>query len=347
MKRTSTLKLIILSLALFLFISASSAIASSWKFAVFCDSRHSYTGVDDSGTTYGISPYFANVALALSREKGIDFVLFPGDIFRGKKPAMTGAEMAEALDHWSSLMQPVYDAGIPLYAIRGNHDAYEVSDPDGPNGNAVTIWRNFMPLPGPSTNPIIQDSGNQSGLTYAFMHKGSLFIGLDEYVVPGDYDHEFLASQLKKYARHQFVFTHAPLWNYKADELGPADLADDLAMGNVDLFFCGHIHSYQRIKENGYRFQELIVGTAGAPQDDAPTIDPTGDGYVYDPDLTVLSYAGGPRIERFGYAVITVNNDGSISSTMKFLDDPTSPTSAVSEFDTFTMSKKEAGHHLN
>jgi predicted phosphodiesterase len=346
MKRMSKLKVITLAMAILLFIGAASVMAAPWKFAVFCDSRHTYTGEDDSASTYGISPYFQNVALALSREKGIDFVLFPGDMFRGKKPTMTGAEMAAALDHWNSLMQPVHDAGIAVYAIRGNHDAYEVSDPDGPYGDAATIWRHFISLPGPTVNPITQDTGSQRGLTYAFMHKGSLFIGLDEYVVKGDYDRAFLMSQLKKKARHQFVFTHAPLWNYKADELGPAGLADDLNSGNVDLFFCGHIHSYQRIREAGYRLQEMIVGTAGAPQDDAPTVDPTGVGYVYDPDLTVVRYAGGPGVERYGYAVITVNDDGSITSTMRFLDDPASKTSAVSDFDAFTITKEAAAHHV-
>jgi 3',5'-cyclic AMP phosphodiesterase CpdA len=329
-----------LSLAFIITFGAGSSFAAPWKFAVLCDSRSNYT--DAYEINYGISPYFKNIALALSREKDIDFVLYPGDLFRGKKPTMTGAQMTAALDHWKSLMQPVYDAGIPVYVIRGNHDAYEVSDPTGPDGNAVTIWQNHIAVYGNTVNPVTQDAGDESGLTYSFMHKGSLVIGLDEYVAGKPYDQAFLNSQLAKHARHQFVFTHAPLWNYKADELGPASLANDLKHGNVDLFFSGHIHSYQRISESGYPFQEMIVGTAGAPQDDDPTVDPSGIGYVYDPNLTVMNYAGGSN-ERYGYAVITVNDNGSITSTMKFLDDPASPSSTVSDFDTFTL-QKDARH---
>jgi predicted phosphodiesterase len=333
-----------LVLALTLFMGgAAPASAASWKFAVLCDDRSSYAADNLPAyydAAYGISPYFQNVALALSREEDLDFVLFPGDLFRGKKPTMTGAQMAAVLDEWNSLMQPVYDAGIPVYAIRGNHDAYEVSDPAGPNGNAVTIWRNHLSLSGNTINPITRDTGDQSGLSYAFMHKGSLFVGLDEYVGGLSYDRAFLNSQLIKRARHQFVFAHQPLWDYKADELGPAGLADELNSGNVDLYFSGHVHSYQRIRENGYRFQEIIIGTGGAPQDN-PTLDATGAGYVADPNLTVINYAGGKGGNaRFGYAVITVNDDGSVTGTMKFLNDPTSATSTVSDFDTFMIPAK-------
>lgn len=343
MKRMFLRTVLTLTLALTLSVGgAASAFASSWKFAVLCDDRSTYATDNlpayyDAG--YGISPYFRNVALALSRETGLDFVIFPGDLFRGKKPAMSGVQMAAALDEWKNLMQPVYDAGIPVYAIRGNHDSYEVTDPSGENGNAVTIWRNHMAVPGNTANPIAQDAGDQSGLSYAFMHKGSLFIGLDEYVGGLSYDRAFLNAQLVKRARHQFVFAHQPLWDYKQDEVGPPGLADDLHGTNVDFYFSGHVHSYQRISENGYSFQEMIIGTGGAPQDN-PTLDASGAGYVADPNLTVMNYAGGKGGNaRFGYAVITMNDDGSITSTMKFLDDPASAKSAVSDFDTFTIAK--------
>ncbi len=329
-----------LILALTLLIGGTSAFATPWKFAVLCDTRSSYSSENLPNyydATYGISPYFKNVALALSREQGIDLVLFPGDLFRGKKPTMTGAQMAAALDQWNTLMQPVTNAGIPVYAVRGNHDAYEVSDPTGPYGNAANIWLTHMTVP--KANPIVLDTGAQSGLTYAFTHKGSLFVGLDEFVAGTPYDQAFLNSQLAKDAARKFVFAHKPLWNYKADELGPAGLANDLSIGDINLYFSGHVHTYQRIRETGYRFQEMLVGTAGAPQEN-PTLDASGPGYVYDPNLTVMSYAGGAGSNaRFGYAVITVNDDGSITSTMKFLDDPASELSSVSNFDTFTIKK--------
>lgn len=313
--------------------------ATSWSFAVVCDSRAAYETDNLPAyydATYGISPFYKNVALALSKETGIDFAFFPGDLMRGKKPTLTGAEMAADLDKWKTLTQPVEDAGIPVYTIRGNHDANEVSDPTGANGNAVTIWKSHITQP--TNNPIVQDTGTQSGLTYAFTHNGALFVGIDEYVGGLTYDQQFLNSQLARPAEHKFVFAHQPVWNYKSDELGPAGLDDDLNNGDVDLLFTGHVHNYQRIAKEGYGFQEMIVGTAGAPEND-PTLQPGDPNFEADPDLSVLSYAGGTGSNaKFGYAIITVNTDGSISTKMKFLDDPTSPSSAVSTFDSNTIS---------
>jgi predicted phosphodiesterase len=313
---------------------AATASATPWKFAVLCDSRASYStdGLPAYyDATYGISPYFAKVAKALSRESGLDFVLYPGDLVRGKKPALSDAQFAADIQEWNNQMKPVTDAGVPVYFVRGNHDA----------GNASGIWNSNITIP--TVNPIIQDP-TQTGLTYSFTHKGSLFVGLDEYPTGAAgataIDRAFLNAQLAKQAQHKFVFAHQPLWNYKSSELGPATLADDLNNGGADLYFSGHVHSYQRIVEKGYGFQEMIIGTGGAPQDN-PTLVPGDPGYLADPKLVVKSYAGGSGSNaRFGYAVITVNDDGSISSEMKFLDNPASDSSPVSSFDSFTIPAK-------
>ena len=327
--RFTTAASLVLTLAL-----ALSASAAPWKFAVLCDSRASYStdGLPAYyDATYGISPYFQNVASALSRETGLDFVLYPGDLARGKKPALNDTQFAAALDQWNLQMKPVTDAGIPVYFVRGNHDA----------GNLAATWNSHITIP--AVNPIIQDSA-QSGLTYSFTHKGSLFVGLDEYpngaAGATGYDGSFLKAQLAKQAQHKFVFAHQPLWNLKSGELGPAGLADDLNSGGTDLYFSGHVHSYQRITEKGYNFQELIIGTGGAPQDN-PTLVPGDPNYLADPNLNVVSYAGGAGGNaRFGYAVITVNDDGTISSEMKFLDAPASAASTVSSYDSFKMPAK-------
>lgn len=347
-KRISFALLAVMSVAILL--NAGVASAASWKFAVLCDSRSGYYNdptpiVGPDGTvyndpllspyydaTYGISPYFPKVAAALARETGIDFVLYPGDLVRGKKPVPSDAQMAADLQQWLTQM----NSGIPVYYVRGNHDAYANTVA------AVTTWTSNIPVPGSGVNPITQDPG-QTGLTFSFNHKGSLFVGLDEYpngTGATGYDSAFLKAQLAKQAQHKFVFAHQPVWNYKASELGPVGLADDMNNGGVDLYFSGHVHSYQRIAEKGYNFQEMIIGTGGAPQDN-PTLGPGGTGYVADPNLTVLSYTGGAGTNaRFGYAIVTVNDDGSITTEMKLLDDPTSTTSTVNTFDSNTIAAK-------
>ena len=329
--------------------SAQPAAKASWSFAVTCDTRSSYAS-DPTGTASpyysenGVSPYFKNVAKALSREKGIDLVLFPGDLIRGKKPYLTQAEMRADLTEWKTAMQPVVDAGMPVYYVRGNHDQYAVSDPTGTDtgyDDAMAIWNELISLPGNTVNPITMATGTTYN-TYSFTHKGSLFLGVDEYSEGTQtFVETFVHDQLAQSASHKFVMAHQPIWNYKADELGPAGLADVLEAGNADLFFSGHIHSYQRIAENGYRFQEMIVGTGGAPQDDYPTVDSSGTGYVADPNLTVKSYTGGPDANaRLGYVIVTVHSDGSLTSVLKILDNPDSADSTVSTFDAANVTPK-------
>jgi Calcineurin-like phosphoesterase len=315
----------------------------AWSFAVTCDTRSSYesAGTPAYYSADGISPYFKNVAKALSREKGIDLVLFPGDLIRGKKPYLSMEEMKADLMQWKAYMQPVFDAGIPVYYVRGNHDQYAVTDPTTPGSgyaDALAIWNEVISLPDESVNPITMDaSTTYPGETYSFSHKGALFLGIDEYASGAKtFDEAFVKGELSREATHRFVFAHQPIWNYKADELGPSSavMAEDLQAGKADLFFAGHIHSYQRILEKGYRFQELIVGTGSAPQDDYPTLDASDPNFVDDPNLTVKSHLGGPDASaRFGYVIVTVHPDGSLTSVFRVLDDPASPTSTVSTVD--------------
>ena len=328
---------------------SDSTPVTSWSFAVLCDSRSSYAS-DPAGITSpyyndnGTSPYFANVAKALSREKGLDFVLFPGDLVRGKKPTLTGAQMTDDLNAWNAYMKPVIDAKLPVYYIRGNHDASEISDPTGALGNVTAIWKKFIAALGLGPDTITQDTNTaQNTLSYAFMHKGSLFVGLDEYVVDTvtnlSYDQAFLNAQLARQADRKFIFMHQPVWNYKADELAPnaSTLADDLNKGKVDAYFSGHVHSYQRIAKTGYGFQELILGTAGAPQD-YPTLTSTDPANVGTQNITVNNFAGGANADaRFGYAIVTVYSNGMVTSVVKFLDRPDDPNSSMTLFDPATI----------
>jgi hypothetical protein len=330
---------------------------AAWSFAVLCDSRSSYAS-DPAGTSSpyyaanGTSPYFSNIAKALAREPGIDFVLYPGDLVRGKKPTMTGVDFAADLDAWMAAMEPVYAATIPVYYVRGNHDAYEVSDAVTVGTTATQIFGAHVAQPGQGPNPashdpIVFDTTAGSLTSYAFSHKGSLFVGIDEYVngaaSTAAYDAAFVTSQIARSAEHKFVFGHQPLWNYKSDELGPTGLADVLEAGHTSLYFSGHVHSYQRIAEAGYGFQQVIVGTGGAPQDDPTLVNggPGGNTYALDDHLSVRASAGGVNANaRFGYLVVTVHPDGTLTSVLKVLDNPTSAASTVSSFDAADVSPR-------
>ena len=323
------------ALAATLLLAAGAAQAADWKFAVTCDSRSSYYADAFAGrqnyadAATNISPYFKNVADALAaHSSGLDLILFPGDLAAGKKLGSDShnastAEFQTDLTAWNGMWQSVINTGIPVYAVRGNHETATLPLSSG-NSVGADIWRNTIALPAGTT---VDGSGagtvaDQHGLSYSFTHKGALFIGLDEYDngVKGStsYDQAFLNQELAKPATRKFIFAHQPLFAWKTDELGPANLLTDLNNGHADLYMSGHIHSYQRLSKDGVRFQEMIVGTGGAPQDD-PTLNGQ-NGYAVDNSLHLLGTKGGAVLNAvFGWAEVTVHDDNSFSTEYKYL----------------------------
>jgi hypothetical protein len=78
-----------------------------------------------------------------------------------KKPNLAVDEMRADLAQWKAYMQPVLDAGIPVYYVRGNHDQYAVTDPTGQGSgyaDALAIWDALISLPDGSVNPITVDA---------------------------------------------------------------------------------------------------------------------------------------------------------------------------------------------
>jgi hypothetical protein len=323
------------ALAATLLLGAVVAQAADWKFAVTCDSRSSYFNDTFAGkenyanTATNISPYFKNVADALAAHSaGLDLILFPGDLAAGKKlgPVSHNASTSEFqndLNAWNTMWQPVINTGIPVYAVRGNHETTSLALSAG-NSVGADIWRNTIALPAGTTVDTngAGTVGDQHGLSYSFTHKGARFIGLDEYdngtAGSTSYDKAFLTQELAKPATRRFVFAHQPVFAWKTDELGPSGLAADLNNGRADLYMSGHIHSYQRLSKDGIRFQEMIVGTGGAPQDD-PTLNGQ-NGYPVDNSLHLLGTKGGAVLNAvFGWAEITVHDDNTFTTEYKYL----------------------------
>ena len=118
------------------------------------------------------------------------------------------------LTKWRETMQPVYDADIKVYAVRGNHDK-------GSKEAGLGIWNDIF-----SGSYALPDNGpaGEKNLTYSVKHKNSLIIGFDSYL-PGDQkinqpwiDEQFVNSDLP----HVFVMGHEP-----AFQVGHKDCLDD------------------------------------------------------------------------------------------------------------------------
>jgi len=258
-----------------------------WKFAVVGDTHVS----NDSNTIAEMIPYFL--------EDSIDLILLCGDIVQGGKKT-TAAELETELQIWQAIFQPLYDAGIGIYPVRGNHE----DDAD----NNIMVWNSIfsgdkaLPQNGPS---------GETNLSYSFNYKNAFFIGLDNYVNIHKINQTWLDEQLA--ANNQpyiFVFGHEA-----AFKVFHSDCLDDfpternsfwksLSDAGVKTYFCGHDHFFDATEiddgdgnaENNV-YQCLVGGGGGwlMPQ------------YKYNGDNAGYTINPVYHSKEHGYALVEIN----------------------------------------
>ena len=249
---SATIAFLLLSIAIF----PSQLIAdSAWKFVVVGDSRGSDNGVNTT--------IFSEIATEIVNQ-GAEFVLLPGDLVTGYN---SQTELQSQLLNWRNTMAPVYEAGISVYAIRGNHD---LGKPAG-----VTAWNNVfsgaysMPRNGPE---------GEENLTYSLSHKNVFILGLDLYTSSHRVNQTWVDAQLGSNPQpHIFAFAHEPAFAAAhSDSLGDYPSKrnlfwESLARAGARTYFAGHDHFYDRARiadgdgNPNNDLHQYIVGTAGAP----------------------------------------------------------------------------------
>jgi len=182
------------------------------------------------------------------------FVLVPGDL------VYSGSLSAFQL--WKNAMGPVYQAGIPVLPVMGNHDAADVA-----------AWKQVF-------GPDILDNGPAGEIdrTYSYTYDNVLVLALDNYVTTGRVNQAWVDSTLAANSLpHVFAFGHLPA--FKANH---ADCLDDypanrdafwnsLQASKTGAYFAGHDHFYDhaRIDDGDGNpandVHQLIVGSGGAP----------------------------------------------------------------------------------
>jgi hypothetical protein len=253
---------------------------ASWRFVVTCDSR---------GLEGGVNLRVLDELVAEILSQDVDLVLFPGDLVYGTN-AGSPQVFEQQLRTWVSVMKPVYDAGIPVYVGRGNHEVGDVysayadspAEPDTVDNFALR-WVNVF---GSDLLPIQKLPGNgppnERFMTYSVEHKNACILMLDQYA---GMEHEFahrvnqawldgkLASNTKP---HIFAVGHEPAFA----ALHPDCLADHPAdrdafwagirEAGARVYLCGHDHFYDhaRVDDNdgdpNNDIHQYIIGTAGA-----------------------------------------------------------------------------------
>ena len=255
----------ILILISLLLVSSIASAWESWTFIVTADSRSESHDIN-LGVNVPILTELTQEVLS----KTPDLFLFAGDLVMGNT---TQELLEEELMQSRQVMQPVYEAGIPVYVVRGNHD--------GGNSSTTTAWNNVfkdetasggldysLPQNGPS---------GEENLTYSVAHKNAFFLALDEcttvnhsknYVVQSWIDTE-LASNTRQ---HVFSFGHYTVFKMLWDSMGdhPTErnaFLQSLRDAGSHAYFCGHEHFYHHAQPTTteIRTAQLIRWLLAAP----------------------------------------------------------------------------------
>jgi len=318
--------------------AATPAGSGDWKFVVFADSP------DPAGnTTTGVSPALVPIAKAIAAENP-DLAIYSGDLINGwgltNKSPMVGNYSGQ-FKNWMTDVAPIHNyttgTGIPLYVVRGNHEA-------GPDKAIATPLLDAYLATAAAGMPANGPPGEEK-LTYSFTHKGAKFLATDDYVAHNGMEETvnqtWVDGQLLQDPRpFTFVFGHSPAYEVVNDTEGediyalaahPAErdlFWKSMVAGNVSAYFCGHAHLYTRGESQGVT--QVVSGNAGAQ---AIAFDPRD----VDPVLT-LEYPHVPIAaadQPVGYVVITVHeNTGTFDGVQK-LQNPA--TGAWETGDRFTL----------
>lgn len=221
--------------------------AAPWKFIAVGDTR------GNSSTVPINSEILSEIANQIVHQ-GAKFVIVPGDlVYEGS---------LANFQSWKNLMGPVYQAGIGVYPVLGNHDDNDVS-------GFKSVFGVYIPDNGPL---------DEIDRTYAIEYDNVLVLALDTYVKPGYVNQAWVDANLSANTRpHVFAFGHMPA--FKATHI---DCLDDhlserntfwnsLKNAGAAVYFCGHDHFYDHMRVedsdgNPYNdVHQMIVGGGGAP----------------------------------------------------------------------------------
>ena len=270
-----------------LFLAAfwpAAAAGNSWKFIAVGDSQGNDNGVN--------STILSEFALEVVGH-GVDFVVVAGDLVWCRRPN----DFEDELYNWRSIMEPVYDENIPVYACRGNHESW----------GSAAVWQSvFSDLP---------DNGpaGEKHMTYAVTHKNALVVALDEYVNIHRVNQAWLDAQLAANAEPLvFVFGHEPAFQmHHPDCLDdyPADrdrLWNSISSAGGRTYFSGHDHFFDHAHvddgdgDPNNDVHQFTSGTCGAS---FYTFSPPYDGNNSYFSLEQIYHARG-----YGYILVEIND---------------------------------------
>ncbi len=276
---------------------------AQWRFGIMADTQ--------SGGAAGVSLNGVSVRLMgpvvdrMVNVHQVDMMMHVGDL--------TDKGGSTEFDQWLTTAAPLYDAGIDVFPIRGNHDdgseeETQIADPlYGDVDIALTdIWDSKFPYldPGSSEyNPIVQRG---PGASYIFDYNNVRFVAIDLYgAAPSALMNWILSIEIGD-NDHMFVFAHEPLFGRAREGVLDATayrmiLIEGMAANGAEAYFSGHDHQYSRsaaIKDENFLLQHLITGSNAEKY------------YRFEYEINTGDEVGFKQInDQVGYTIVTV--DGS------------------------------------
>jgi Calcineurin-like phosphoesterase len=303
-----------------------------WKFAVSDDSRASGGAAAKNN---GVSVVVMSAIAKDIAAQGVDFVLFPGDMVTGE--TNDSVALDSMLKTWKSVMAPVYDAGIPVYVTRGNHEynpgANGAANPVDPSKGPFLAEFSSLPQNGPS---------GEQGFTWSLTHKNAKIIGFDQYIgrsasynnglyAPGSNHGQamnpWVVDEITKSRKDvNFVIAHEQMWpsiSHSDCLANDPDSRDALvhALGtHHGVYLAGHDHMYVRgymTNDAGDKVPSFVVGTGGGGNYDYTPFDAVKAGYTGTDRYVVEKTLSSSANPTFGYLLVTVHADGTFSAEFR------------------------------
>ncbi len=202
---------------------------------------------------------------------------------------------------WSNAMRPVYQAGIPVYPVRGNHDL------DADPKPYLQFFASSLPQNGPV---------GEKGLTYAVYYSNAVVLALDAYVNRHEVNTNWIKTVLAtNTCLHVFAMSHDPA--FKSTQLACLDdypLVRDsfwniLSNAACRIYLCAHDHYYDHLRADDQDgdpsndVHQFIVGGGGGPFSPDGAYDGTNDWWTP---------IGIYHEKQYGYATIEI--DGPVAT---------------------------------
>jgi DNA repair exonuclease SbcCD nuclease subunit len=280
-----------------------------WKFAVISDTQGDNREKNNKSCIN--NTVLQTIVEDIVRENP-DFVLVAGDLVNGW---FRNGETDYAIQYanWKEAMKSVYQAGIQVYPVRGNHDSgpERVALPPLPShleppADALIRLKEAFRKSFPESYIPKNGPAEEKGLTYSFTHKNAFIIGLDQYSgSEHKVNQDWLNSQLgANKSLHVFVYGHEPAFDKDhKDNLAFYPKERDTFWNSIGragghIYFCGHEHLYSRAMvsdSSGNRIHQIVAGTGGGVL--------RASGIIKDNKRVEEEYSNG---NHHGYILVTV-----------------------------------------